>query len=152
MFLRRKCTQSRPGIVGIIISRTETGGSLQAPVRYGDLKAGLDSVHAALNVVEMGLWSSDLMNEVINEKRTAQFVRCLESLVKAVLLIESKIDPTGETRSFDDDVAIAFLTKIEADVDEDLGAIWNLRSTARMIRERLKPKEEKSGRELSRGK
>ena len=29
----------------------------------------------------------------------------LESLVEAVLFIESKIDPTGETRPFDHDVA-----------------------------------------------
>ena len=105
------------------------------PVRYGDLKAGLDSVHAALNVVEMGFWNADLANEV-REGRTARFVRLLESLVEAVLFIESKIDPTGEIRPFDHDVAIAFLAKIGGSADEDLGTIWNLRSTARIIRRR----------------
>ncbi|MXW10509.1 MAG: hypothetical protein F4Z78_11840 [Gammaproteobacteria bacterium] len=109
------------------------------PVRYGDLKAGLDSVHAALNVVEMGFWNNHLMNEVSNELRTAQFVGCLESLVEAVLFIESKIDPTGEARSFDRDVAIAFLAKIGGNADKDWGTVWNLRKTARIIRERLKP-------------
>ena len=108
------------------------------PVTYGDLKAGLDSVHAALNAVKMGFWDAHLMNEVISEMRTAQFVGCLESLVEGVLFIESKIDPTGETRPFDHDVAIAFLSKIGGDADEDLGAIRNLRRTARIIRERLK--------------
>ena len=107
------------------------------PVRYGDLKAGLDSVHAALNVVEMGFWNAYLANEVSNEMRTAWFVGLLESLVEAVLFIESKIDPTGETRPFDHDVAIAFLAKIGGDADEDLGTIWNLRRTARIIRKRL---------------
>ena len=115
------------------------------PVRYGDIKAGLDSVHAALNVVEMGFWKAHLVNEVSNEMRTAQFVGCLESLVEAVLFIESKIDPTGETRSFDRDVAIAFLAKIGGDADEDLGAIWNLRRTAGIIRERLKPSVSEGG-------
>ena len=115
------------------------------PVRYGDLKTGLDSVHAALSVVEMGLWNAYLANEVSNEMRTAQFVGRLESLVEAVLFIESKIDPTGETRSFDRDVAIAFLGKIGGDADEDLGAIWNLRRTARIIRERLKPSVSEGG-------
>jgi len=86
----------------------------ERPVRYGDLKAGLDSVYAALNVVEMGFWNTHLVNdEVSNEMRTAQFVGRLESLVEAVLFIESKIDPTVESRSFDHDVAIAFLAKIE---------------------------------------
>ena len=115
------------------------------PVRYGDLKAGLDSVHAALNAVEMGFWNNHLMNEISNEMRTAQFVGRLESLVEAVLFIESKIDPTGETRSFDRDVAIEFLTKIGGDADEDLGAIWNLRTTARIIGERLKPSVAEGG-------
>ena len=115
------------------------------PVRYGDLKAGLDSVHAALNVVEMGFWKNHLMNEVSNEMRTAQFVGCLESLVEAVLFIESKIDPTGESEPLNLDVAKAFLAKIGGDADEDLGAIWNLRMTARMIRERLKPSVSEGG-------
>lgn len=115
------------------------------PVRYGDLKAGLDAVHAALNVVEMGFWNAHLMNEVSNEMRTAQFVGRLESLIEAVLFIESKIDPTGETRSFDLDVAVAFLVKIGGDADEDLRAIWNLRRTARIIRERLKPSVSEGG-------
>lgn len=107
------------------------------PVRYGDLKAGLDSVHAALNVVEMGFWNAYLSNEVNNEMRTARFVGLLESLVEVVLFIESRIDPTGETRPLDRDVAIAFLAKIGGDADEDLGAIWDLRRTARIIRTRL---------------
>lgn len=115
------------------------------PVRYGDLKAGLDSVHAGLNAVEMGFWKTDLMNEVINEMRTARFVGRLESLVEAVLFIESKIDPTGETRPLDRDVAIAFLAKIGGDADEDLGAIWDLRRTARIIREGLKPNVSEGG-------
>lgn len=115
------------------------------PVRYGDLKAGLDSVYAALNVVEMGFWSNHLMNEVDNEMRTAQFVGCLESLVEAVLFIESRIDPTGETKPSNLDVAKAFLAKIGGDADEDLGAILNLRMTARMIRKRLKPSVSEEG-------
>ncbi len=108
------------------------------PVKYGDLKAGLDSVHAALNVVEMGFWNAYLANEVGNEMRTARFVGLLESLVEAVLFVESKIDPTGEAKPFDHDVAIAFLAKIGGDADEDLGAIWDLRRTARIIGAQLK--------------
>ena len=115
------------------------------PVRYGDLEAGLDSVYAALNVVEMGFWKNHLMNEVSNEMRTAQFVGCLESLVEAVLFIESKIDPTGETEPSNLDVAKAFLAKIGGDADEDLGGIWNLRMTARMIGDRLKPSVSEGG-------
>ena len=115
------------------------------PVTYGDLKAGLDSVYAALNVVEMGFWSNHLMNEVSNEMRTAQFVGCLESLVEGVLFIESRIDPTGETKPSNRNVAKAFLAKIGGDTDEDLGAIWNLRRTARIIRERLKPSVSEGG-------
>lgn len=107
------------------------------PVRYGDLKAGLDSVHAALNVVEMRFWNAHLMNEVSTERRTAQFVGRLESLVEVVLFIESRIDPTGKTRPYDRDVAIAFLAKIGGDADEDLGTIWSLRSTAKIIRRGL---------------
>ena len=102
-------------------------------------------MHAALNAIEMGFWNSYLENEVINEMRTARFVGLLESLIDALLFIESKIDPTGETGPFDHDVAIAFLSKIGGDADEDVGGVWNLRSTARMIRERLKPKEEGGG-------
>ena len=107
------------------------------PVIYGDLKAGLDSVHAALNVVEMGFWNAHLENEIINEMRTGKFVGCLESLVEGVLFIESRIDPTGRTNPLDREVAIAFLAKIEGDPDEDLGAIWDLRMTARFIRKQL---------------
>ncbi len=102
-------------------------------------------MYAALNVVEMGFWKNHLVNEVSNEMRTAQFVGCLESLVEAVIFIESKMDPTGETRSFDRDVAIAFLAKIGGDADQDLGAIWNLRRTAGIIRGRLKPSVSKGG-------
>lgn len=109
-------------------------------------------MHAALNVVEMGFWNAYLANEVSNEMRTAWFVGRLESLVEAVLFIESRIDPTGETRPLDRDVAIAFLAKIGGDADEDLRAIWDLRRTARIIREGLNPKSlQRRGRELSRG-
>lgn len=107
------------------------------PVRYGDLKAGLDSVHDALSVVEMGCWSTYLMNEVINEERTARFVGHLESLVETVLFIESKIDPRGETEPWNRDVAKAFLAKIGGNGDEDLETILRLRRIARTIRERL---------------
>ncbi len=100
------------------------------PVRYGDLKAGLDSVHAALSVVEMGFWNSHLMNEVISEMRTARFVGHLESLVEAVLFIESRIDPRGETKPFNRDVAKAFLAKIGGNGDED-GTCQRLRDTLR---------------------
>ena len=117
----------------------------ERPVAYGDLKAGLDSVHAALNVVEAGFWNGYLENEVINEMRTRRFVGLLESLVEVVLFIESKVDPTGETKPFDREVAIAFLAKIGGDPAKDLGAIWDLRMTARIIKERLKQSASEGG-------
>lgn len=107
------------------------------PVTYGDLKAGLDSVHAILNVVEMGFWNNYLVNEVSNEMRSGRFVGLLESLVEAVLFIESRIDPTGEMEPLDREAAIAFLAKIGGNPDKDLAAIWDLRMTARTIRDRL---------------
>ena len=94
-------------------------------------------MHAALNAVEMGLWRSHLENEVITEMRTRQFVGRLESLVRAVLFIESKIDPTGKTNARDHETAIAFLTKIGGDPDRDLGRIWNIRVTARKTEKKL---------------
>ena len=107
------------------------------PVTYGELKAGLDSVHAALNVVEMGFWNTHLENEIGNEMRTGRFVGLIESLVEAVLFIESRIDPAGEKDPLDREVAIAFLAKIGGNPDEDLEAIWDLRMTARTISDRL---------------
>ena len=107
------------------------------PVNYKDLKAGLDSVYAALNAVEMGIWKNHLQNEVISELRTAEFAVRLESLVKGVLYIESRIDPTGETEPFDDDVTKAFLAKIGGDPQRDQVAIQSLRIAARHIKKRL---------------
>ena len=107
------------------------------PVTYKELKAGLDSVHAALNVVEMGFWRNHLANKIVNEMRTGRFVGLLESLVEAVLFIESRIDPTGEKEPLDRQVAVAFLAKIGGNPDGDLEAIWDLRMTARMISDRL---------------
>ena len=72
----------------------------------------MDSVYEALNAVEMALRQSHLPNEVITEMRTAIFVGRLESLAKAALFIESKIDPTGETSTTDVKTATAFLIKI----------------------------------------
>lgn len=106
-------------------------------VKYEDLKAGLDSVHAALNVVETGFWKNHLMNEVVSQLRTAKFLIRLESLVKGVLFIESRIDPTGDVEPYGSEVEVAFLAKIGGDPDQDLEVIRSLRIAARTIKTRL---------------
>ena len=111
---------------------------LDGPVTYKDIKDGLDSVHAALQAVQMGYWNAALPNEVISRQmRTAGFAVLLESLVESVLYIESRIDPTGEAKLSDDRVAEAFLNRIRGDSGKDRVKIRRLRMAAKTIKERL---------------
>ena len=58
-----------------------------------------------------------------------------------VLFSESKIDPTGETRSFDRDVATAFLAKIEGGRGRRLGShLEPQKDGTGIVRERLSPR------------
>ncbi len=107
-------------------------------VTYGDIKAGLDAVHAALNAVTMGYWKHSVVNEVISRQMpTERFANCLESLVEGVMYIESRIDPKGESGPLDDEVSRAFLRMIGGDPSEDLLKIQRLRMAAKTIKEGL---------------
>ncbi len=107
-------------------------------VTYGDIKAGLDAVHAALNAVTMGYLKHFIANEIISRQMpTVRFVACLESLVEGVMYIESRIDPKGESEPFDDEVSRAFLRRIGGDPSEDRVKIQRLRMAAKTIKEGL---------------
>ena len=107
-------------------------------VTYGDIKAGLDAVHAAINAVTMGYWKHWIPNEVISRQMpTARFMVCLESLAEGVMYIESRIDPKGESGPLDDEVSSAFLRRIGGDPSGDRVKIQRLRMAAKTIKEGL---------------
>ena len=107
-------------------------------VTFGDIKAGLDAVHAAVNAVTMGYWKHHISNEVISRQMPAMsFMVCLESLVEGVIYIESRIEPRGESGSLDDEVSSAFLRRIGGDPSKDLVKIQRLRMAAKTIKEGL---------------
>lgn len=107
-------------------------------VTYGDIKAGLDAVHAAVNAVTMGYWKHYISNEVISRQMpTASFMVCLESLVEGVMYVESRIDPKGESGPLDDEVSSAFLRRIGGDPSEDRIKIQRLRMAAKKIKKGL---------------
>ncbi len=108
------------------------------PVLYKEIKAGLDAVHAALDAVAMDYMNHSIPNKDTSlQMRKARFAECLESLVEGVMYIESRIDPTGESEPFDDEVSRAFLRRIGGDPSADLGKLQRLRSAAKTIKEGL---------------
>lgn len=107
-------------------------------VTFGDIKAGLDAVHAAVNAVTMGHWKHYIRNEVISRQMpAASFMMCLESLVEGVMYIESRIDPKGESGPLDDEVSSAFLRRIGGDPSKDRVKIQRLRMAAKTIKDGL---------------
>ncbi|MDE2769799.1 MAG: hypothetical protein OXI44_01265 [Bacteroidota bacterium] len=107
-------------------------------VLYKDIKAGLDAVHAALNAVAMDYWEHFIPNKVTSlQMPSARFVASLESLVEGVMYIESRIDPTGESGPFDDEVSKAFLRRIGGDPSADLVKLRRLRAAVKTIKEGL---------------
>ena len=107
-------------------------------VTYGDIKSGLDAVHAALNAVTVGYWKQSVKNEINSRQMpTATFMVCLEQLVEGVMYIESRIDPKAGSRPLDNKVSEAFLRKIGGDPSKDRVKIERLRMAAMTIKEGL---------------
>ena len=108
-------------------------------VTYGDIKDGLDAVHAALNAVTMGYWKQALVNRVDSRQMpAATFMVCLEQLVEGVMYIESRIDPEGESGPLDNKVSEAFLRKIGGGPSEDRVPIERLRLAAKTIKDGMR--------------
>ena len=103
-----------------------------APVSLQQVASVLDSIHAVLNAVSMGLLKTEIANSVVGPPRARAFLCYARQLVDSVKFIDGLIDADGITRFTDSDIASAFLRKLGCEPTmEQVNKIIELRQAAR---------------------
>ena len=95
--------------------------------------AALDSVLDVLNVISRRLMDTEIMNVVSNEPSAVSFLVHTRQLVNSVLFVDNLIDPEGNAKPTNAELAKEFLRKLDQSPDH-LRKVFDLRVEARRLK------------------